>query len=247
MSETKEEYPLDRDAAIEKIKAGYHVEDTLGFRHRACRLSSGEWLYEISGEHGWHEPIGGASGDFYFMMWPNDLFKVVYTPPGMDEALQRTKDTEGFYVEGEPIGDLPREFEVSPHVEQYDVDFTSECVKETKVEKTKHQLRKERPLFSGVLRYFPDALLELANLSRVGNEQHNPGQPLHWAYGKSMDHGDCIMRHQLEYDQVDDDGILHAVKVFWRAGAQLQTLLEKRNSELHARRQAERDRAAKGE
>lgn len=31
--------------------------------------------------------------------------------------------------------------------------------------------RKERPVYSGVLRYFPDALLEVAHCSFIGNEQ----------------------------------------------------------------------------
>jgi len=39
--------------------------------------------------------------------------------------------------------------------------------------------RKQRPIKTGVLDYFPDALLEVAYCSYVGNEQHNPGTPLH--------------------------------------------------------------------
>lgn len=111
----------------------------------------------------------------------------------------------------------------------------------------KHRQRKERPVFRGVAAYFPDALAEVAHVSLVANEQHNAGEPMHWAYGKSMDHGDCILRHQADYDELDDDGLLHAAKVAWRALAQLQTLLEARDPELHARRQAQRDRAARGE
>lgn len=114
-------------------------------------------------------------------------------------------------------------------------------------ETNEHAARKAAPLFRGVLAYFPDALLAVARVSRVGNEQHHPGKPLHWEYGKSMDHGDCILRHQADYESEDTDGLLHAEKVAWRALAQLQTLLETRDPELHARRQAQRDRAAKGE
>lgn len=79
----------------------------------------------------------------------------------------------------------------------------------------------------GLLAYFPDALAYVAHVSYVGNEQHNPGQELHWAREKSTDHGDCIVRHQAEFDKLDDDGLLHAGKVAWRALAQLQELLEK--------------------
>ena len=41
--------------------------------------------------------------------------------------------------------------------------------------------RKEYPIGEGVLDYFPDALAAVANVSYVGNQQHNPGQPTHWA------------------------------------------------------------------
>jgi len=88
--------------------------------------------------------------------------------------------------------------------------------------------RKETPIYSGVLRYFPDALAAVARLSFKGNEKHNPGQPLHWARGKSTDHGDCIVRHQLEPDVIDPEtGEFHACAVAWRALAQLQLLEEK--------------------
>lgn len=112
---------------------------------------------------------------------------------------------------------------------------------------TKHQARKNQPACRGFAFYFPDAMMAAGELSRVGNEQHNAGQPMHWAYSKSADHGDCILRHQLDYDELDDDGILHATKVLWRAAAQLQTLLEKQDPELHARRQAQRERQSRGE
>ena len=89
--------------------------------------------------------------------------------------------------------------------------------------------RKAMPVFSGCLNYFPAALQLVSVLSRLGNEKHNPGEPLHHARGKSMDHGDCITRHQLEVGTIDPDTDLdHAVGVAWRALAQLQELAEKR-------------------
>jgi len=89
--------------------------------------------------------------------------------------------------------------------------------------------RKATPIWSGVLRYFPDAIAAVARLSKRGNDKHNPGEPLHWAREKSNDHGDCILRHQMEPDAIDEDtGELHAVAVAWRALAQLQLLEEKR-------------------
>lgn len=86
--------------------------------------------------------------------------------------------------------------------------------------------RKDLPLASGVLDYFPAALMEVAHLSKVGNDKHNPGEDLHWARGKSMDHADCILRHLVDRGKVDTDGISHSVKVAWRALALLQQELE---------------------
>ncbi len=86
--------------------------------------------------------------------------------------------------------------------------------------------RKEIPLASGCLDYFPDALCAVAMLSHTGNSKHNPGQPLHWSRGKSTDEADCLLRHFVERGTVDTDGIRHSVKVAWRALALLQKELE---------------------
>jgi hypothetical protein len=88
------------------------------------------------------------------------------------------------------------------------------------------QERKERPLYSGVLKYFPDALLEVAHCSFVGNEQHNTGQPLHWDRSKSTDEADACVRHLLEAGTRDTDGVRHAAKAAWRALALLQKEIE---------------------
>lgn len=87
--------------------------------------------------------------------------------------------------------------------------------------------RKAVPLYSGVLKYFPDALAAVAELSRVGNEQHNPGKPLHWDRSKSGDELDALTRHLLEAGTFDTDGIRHSTKAAWRALANLQKELEK--------------------
>jgi hypothetical protein len=91
---------------------------------------------------------------------------------------------------------------------------------------TDKQERKDAPVYSGVLSYFPLALIEVARLSKVGNDQHNPGEPLHWARGKSTDHADCLVRHLLEKGTIDTDGISHTTKVAWRALALLQEEVE---------------------
>ena len=86
--------------------------------------------------------------------------------------------------------------------------------------------RKTYPLASGVLDYFPDALMEVAHVSYLGNEQHNPGQPLHWDRSKSQDEADALMRHMKDRGKRDSDGARHTAKVAWRALALLQKEIE---------------------
>ena len=90
------------------------------------------------------------------------------------------------------------------------------------------QERKATPIFSGFLNYFPDAVCEIARLSQIGNDQHNPDQPLHWDRSKSGDEADALSRHLLQSGTMDDDGVLHSTKVAWRAMALLQKELETR-------------------
>lgn len=89
--------------------------------------------------------------------------------------------------------------------------------------------RKARPIATGVLAYFPDAIMEVANCSFIGNQQHNPGQPLHWAKEKSTDHDDALSRHhtdRLAGQKFDTDGVRHRAKAAWRALAALQVEIE---------------------
>jgi hypothetical protein len=86
--------------------------------------------------------------------------------------------------------------------------------------------RKTYPVASGLLDYFPDALAAVSHVSYQGNEQHNAGQPLHWARGKSSDEADTMMRHFLERGTLDSDGIRHSAKMVWRALAFLQKEIE---------------------
>lgn len=86
--------------------------------------------------------------------------------------------------------------------------------------------RKKIPIVSGVLDYFPLAIAEIAKCSLSSNEQHNPGQPLHWDRTKSFDHIDCIGRHIIDRGKFDDDGQRHSAKLAWRALALLQLELE---------------------
>ena len=91
---------------------------------------------------------------------------------------------------------------------------------------TDKQARKETPLYSGLLMYFPQACAAVAQLSYAANEQHNPGEPMHWAREKSNDHPDCLMRHLVEAGTIDDDGQRHTAKVAWRAMAMLELEIE---------------------
>ena len=86
--------------------------------------------------------------------------------------------------------------------------------------------RKQKPVFSGVLKYFPDAIMEVARCSWAGNQQHHPDKPLHWDREKSNDHLDALARHLIQAGEYDDDGILHDAKVAWRALANLQLTIE---------------------
>lgn len=93
--------------------------------------------------------------------------------------------------------------------------------------------RKRHPLAEGLLDYFPDALAVVSNVSWIGNEKHNPGEPLHHSRGKSMDHADCCARHLSErggFDEVTINGATHRIRhtaaLAWRALALLQEELE---------------------
>jgi hypothetical protein len=86
--------------------------------------------------------------------------------------------------------------------------------------------RKRIPLASGMFDYFTSALIEVSKVSFFGNEQHNPGTPVHWERGKSTDHSDTMLRHFAERGTIDTDGVRHSAKMVWRALAILQMELE---------------------
>jgi len=95
--------------------------------------------------------------------------------------------------------------------------------------------RKAIPVYSGFVKYFPDAMAEVAKVSKRGNDQHNPGKPLHWDRSKSGDELDAMMRHVL--DSTNDglsiaDQIEEAAARSWRSMADLQKLCEQREARL---------------
>jgi hypothetical protein len=90
------------------------------------------------------------------------------------------------------------------------------------------ETRKNIPITTGVLDYFPAAIAYIAMISKAGNDKHNPGQPLHWSRGKSNDHADCIGRHLEDRGFFDpEDNLRHTGKLAWRALALLQEELER--------------------
>ena len=74
-------------------------------------------------------------------------------------------------------------------------------------------IRKQMPVYSGVLKYFPDAIREVAKVSWAGNQQHHPDKPLHWDRAKSSDELDALARHLIEAGTIDKDGIRHSAKI----------------------------------
>lgn len=141
--------------------------------------------------------------------------------------------SEGFG--GEPLGDVVAELAHHySHNDQYDerADWQSSGLAEVVPEAPRSALpeddaeRNSFPMFDGLLAYFPNALAEVSRVSKVGNEQHNPGQPMHWARGKSTDHGNKIVRHLIDAGGSDARGIRHSARLAWRALALLQQEIE---------------------
>jgi hypothetical protein len=88
--------------------------------------------------------------------------------------------------------------------------------------------RKEQPVYTGFLKYFPNAIKYVSYVSLKGNEQHHPEEPLHWDNTKSTDEADALVRHLIDHstNPMDDDGVYHLGKVAWRALANLERFLE---------------------
>jgi hypothetical protein len=86
--------------------------------------------------------------------------------------------------------------------------------------------RKEYPVATGVLDYFPDALAAIAHVSYMGNKQHDLGPPFRWDRSKSTDEADALIRHFLQRGTLDSDGLSHTAKCAWRCLAILQKEIE---------------------
>lgn len=94
---------------------------------------------------------------------------------------------------------------------------------------TDDEARKALPVFRGPILYFPDAICAIAAVCKAGNDQHNPGEPLHWAREKSTEQLDTALRHMMDHGMgrlKDIDGQWHLAKAAWRLLAELQLAIE---------------------
>lgn len=85
--------------------------------------------------------------------------------------------------------------------------------------------RKNFPLATGLFDFFPDALLAVAEISRINNDrQIGEGQPLKW--GRATNNADALLRHFMDRGEFDSDGVRHSAALAWRALALLQQELD---------------------
>lgn len=99
---------------------------------------------------------------------------------------------------------------------------------------TEDAARKRLKMWTYLMEYFPDAFMAEVEVAVQGNEQHNPGQPLHWAREKSKDQLNTAFRHMFDYGsgvKKDTDGQWHLAKAIWRLKAQLQLDIEAERNE----------------
>ena len=93
---------------------------------------------------------------------------------------------------------------------------------------TDRDARKAIPVYDFLTGYFPDAFVEVVRVAVAGNQQHNPGERLHWARHKSTDQLNTALRHMMDHAvaPLDTDGCWHLAKAIWRLSAELQLRLE---------------------
>jgi len=85
------------------------------------------------------------------------------------------------------------------------------------------QERKAIPVYTGFIKYFPDAIVEVSKVSLKGGIQHGQTpETLHWDRSKSGDELDAMMRHLIDEDWA---------QVAWRALANLQKQIERSNTQ----------------
>ena len=75
------------------------------------------------------------------------------------------------------------------------------------------QERKDVPIWTAFVKYFPNAIAAVAKHAANGSKQHHPDDEPWWDMSKSQDEMDALMRHALEG---------HHEAVAWRAMANLE-------------------------
>lgn len=93
-------------------------------------------------------------------------------------------------------------------------------------------LRKDYPMADGLLDYFPNALAEVAKVSKLAGDKHHPGEAIHWERGKSTDHRNKMLRHLIDSGKFDSLGNRHSAALAWRALALLQEEMEAEGAPL---------------
>jgi hypothetical protein len=148
----------------------------------------------------------------------------VFVLPGWEASEGATLEVDVAYRLKRPV----YEYRTGEGVYPYLVDFEITTKFERRdVLPDSSAERKSIPLTTGVIDYFPAALIEVAKVSKAGNDKHNPGEPMHHARGKSTDHADSIARHLVDRGGIDaDTGQRHTAELAWRALALLQQELE---------------------
>ena len=111
-------------------------------------------------------------------------------------------------------------------------DIAKRMLEEAEANTIKHQHlptdateRKQIPIYTGFINYFPDAIAAVSKLSLEGALQHGQtAETLHWDRSKSGDELDALMRHLVDEDWV---------QVAWRAMANLQKQIELEKEECN--------------
>ena len=118
-------------------------------------------------------------------------------------------------------------------VSKYDLGFDKPDQK-SGFESAPDEARKATPI-DAIFKFWPDAMVALAQHIWKGNEKYNPEHPkIGWIREKSSDHVGSMTRH-LCYDYVKASTREAKIKVMsaiaWRALAELQLLAEEKDDE----------------
>lgn len=171
------------------------------------------------------EEIANVKYGFEGCTWDYIYLNGVRFPPAPKDVLPPNP-----YFDSEPPGGLIGQAEVRISAADWEKLNAIAAPPVPVFMSTDSATRKLLPVSTGVLKYFPDALMCVAWVSRVSNEKHNPGMPVHWDKSKSGDEKDAEVRHLLDalrglppdpgLEPLGDLG--HLASKAWRALADLQ-------------------------